>query len=69
MVRWLVIQAGLEPPVHVSPPPSNPPLFYNEQQLAAFERFEALGFEGEVTWLANHYEALVACRVGIEEVG
>lgn len=67
--RWLVIQAGLEPPAQSFPAPENPPLFFDEAQEDAFERFETLGSDGRVTWLRDHYEALVACRVGIEEIG
>lgn len=69
MVRWLVIQAGLEPPVHFSAAPEDPPLFFDEQQEAADRRFESLGPEGQVTWLRRNYERLVACELRIEEIG
>lgn len=69
VTRWLVIQAGLEPPVHVSPAPGNPPLFFDEQQEAAYKRFEALGAEGQVAWLRRNYQGLVGCEVGIGEIG
>lgn len=67
--RWLVIQAGLEPPVDFSPVPENPPLFFNEQQVAAFERFDSLTPDSRVRWLGNNYQRLIRCEVGIEEIG
>lgn len=69
VARWLMIQGGVDPPVHFSPAPDDPPLFFDEAQAAAFERFEALGPEGQIAWLRSNYQPLVSCQVDLEEVG
>lgn len=69
MVRWLVIQGGLKPPIHVSPAPADPPLFNGPAQEAAYRRFEALGPDSQVNWLEENYERLVACELGVAEIG
>jgi hypothetical protein len=65
LARWLVVQAGYMPRQSIHPAPETPEPFHHDSQREAFDRFSRLGTAGQVAWLAENFDDVVACRVEI----
>ena len=68
LARWLVVQAGYMPRQSIHPPPETPEPFHHDSQREAFDRFSRLDEAGQVAWLAENFDDVVACRVGIGDI-
>jgi hypothetical protein len=49
----------------IHPAPETPEPFHHDSQREAFDRFSRLGTAGQVAWLAENFDDVVACRVEI----
>lgn len=68
LTRWMVVQAGYMPRQAIHPPPETPEPFHHDSQRKVFDRFSRLGEAGQVAWLAENFDDVVACRVRIADI-